>query len=159
MPKKVYEHAITIQADPQRILSSLSRYEFFLENDIHPNLVKSDLLDERTGDDGVTRRTYRNFERVKFGPLTITAQHRAENYIDAEGALVGEAFQSPGVHLTVITRCTPQENGTLVEESVIAEASAALIGTVFSQAKHAHEEKLVKLKAVLEAKPADEPMA
>ena len=151
MATRTFAHSCLMHAAPERILSALARYEFFLEHRIHPNVVGVRFLGERAGN-GVTQRIYRNSERVRLGPIPLTVSHTATNYRDAGGALVGEAFQFPGIHVTVRTRCTPQTSGaTLVEETLLVEAPRMLMGTVFAQAKRAHEEKLAKLDAALAA--------
>lgn len=151
MAKATFEHALTMHASADAIRSALTHYEFFLEHAIHRNLVKVQFLGERTGPDGITRRHYRNSERVRLGPLPITVSNNATNYIDEQGAVVGEAFQSPGIHVMVISRCTPQPDGkTLVSEQVILKAPRPLMPTVYSQAVAAHMEKLARLKSVLE---------
>ncbi|MGZ3599511.1 MAG: hypothetical protein ACXWQ5_07320 [Ktedonobacterales bacterium] len=151
MAKATFEHMLTIHASADAIRSALSNYEFFLEHAIHRNLVRVRFLGERTDPDGNTRRYYRNSERVQLGPLPITVSNNATNYIDDQGAVVGEAFQSPGIHVMVISRCTAQPDGkTLVSEHVIVEAPRLLMSTVYAQAIAAHTEKLARLKNVLE---------
>jgi hypothetical protein len=149
---RTYQHDVAMRASPERILYALSHYEFFLEHGIHPALIRVRFLGERPGADGFPRRRYRNTERVRLGPLWITVSNIATSYLDASGALVGEAFQSPGIHVTVRSICTARPDGTtLVDESVRVDASAPLLGTTSAQAKRAHDEKLVKLKDMLEA--------
>ena len=151
MAKAIFEHALAMKVSADSMRSALTHYEFFLEHAFHRNLVKVQFLGERAGSDGITRRHYRNSERVQLGPLPITVSNNATNYIDAQGAVVGEAFQSPGIHVMVISRCTPQPDGkTLVSEQVIIEAPRLLMPTVYAQAVAAHKEKLAKLKSVLE---------
>lgn len=151
MAKATFEHALTMHASADAIRSALSHYEFFLEHAIHRNFVRVQFLEERVGADGITRRRYRNSERVQLGPLPITVSNTATNYTDNQGAVVGEAFQSPGIHVMVISRCAPQPDGTtLVSEHVILEAPRLLLPTVYAQAVAAHVEKLAKLKSVLE---------
>lgn len=147
MAKVTFEHTLAMHASADDIRSALSHYEFFLEHTIHRNLVKVQFLGERIGPDGITLRCYRNSERVQLGPLPITVSNNATNYIDDQGAVVGEAFQSPEIHVMVISRCTAQPDGmTLVSEHVIVEAPRLLIRTVYAQAVAAHVEKLAKLK-------------
>lgn len=151
MAKATFEHALAINASADAIISALSHYEFFLEHAIHRNLVRVRFLGERAGPDGISRRHYRNSERVQLGPLPITVSNTATNYLDEQGAVVGEAFQSPGIHILVISRCTSQPGGTtLVSERLVVEAPRLLMRTVYAQAVAAHVEKLANLKRVLE---------
>lgn len=151
LAKATFEHALAIHASADAIRSALSHYEFFLEHAIHRNLVRVQFLGEHAGPDGITRRYYRNSERVRLGPLPITVSNTATNYIDDQGAVVGEAFQSPGIHVMVVSRCTSQPDGaTLVSEHVVVEAPRLLMRTVYPQAVTAHVEKLAKLKSALE---------
>jgi|SRR5579883_599630 hypothetical protein len=155
MAERTYTHTLIIQAPPERILAALARYEVFIEHQLHRNLVGVRFLGERTGDDGIVRRWYRNTEHVRFGPFAFNVSNTATSYFDAQGALIGEAFQSPGVHVKAITTCAPQPDGpdgaTLVEETIQLTAPRLLMRTVYTQAKKAHDEKLLRLKAWLEA--------
>ncbi len=151
MAKATFEHALAIHAPTDAIRSVLTHYEFFLEHALHRNLVRVQFLGERVGSDGISRRHYRNSERVQLGPVPLTVSNTATNYIDGEGAVVGEAFQSPGIHVRVISRCTPQPDGkTLVSERLMLEAPRPLMRTVYAQAVKAHVEKLARLKSALE---------
>lgn len=151
MAKVTFEHTLAIHAPANAIRSALSHYEFFLEHAIHRNLVRVLFLGERSDPDGITRRHYRNSERVQLGPFPLTVSNNATNYLDAQGAVVGEAFQSPGIHVLVVSHCTSQPNGsTLVSERRLVEAPRLLMRTVYAQAVAAHVEKLARLKSALE---------
>lgn len=151
MAKATFEHTLTIHASADTIRSALSHYEFFLEHGLHRNLVRVQFLGERSGPDGIARRHYRNSERVQLGPFPLTVSNTATNYLDMQGAVVGEAFQSPGIHIRVISNCTSQPDGaTLVSEQLLVEAPRLLMRTVYAQAVAAHVAKLAKLKNILE---------
>ncbi|HEX8036611.1 MAG TPA: hypothetical protein VF510_22325 [Ktedonobacterales bacterium] len=65
MAKATFEHTLAMYAPADAIRSALSQYEFFLEHAIHRNLARVNFLGECVGPDGITRRYYRNSERVQ----------------------------------------------------------------------------------------------
>jgi hypothetical protein len=147
---RTFEHTAVLPAAPDTVVYALSHYEYFLEHQIHLNLARVRFLGERHGADGVTRRVYRNSERVRLGPLRVMVTNTATSYLDTGGVVVGEAFQWPGVHVMTRSKCVSRgDDATLVEEVLTVEAPGLLMATVFAQARRAHEQKFVRLGRVL----------
>ena len=91
-----------------------------------------------------------------MGPLTLRITYRTEIAVDATGAVVSDAYQSPGVHLHVIARLTalPATAGvpqTRVDETVTVEAPRLLLDYVRAQAQRSHQELCTNLKRWLES--------
>ncbi len=149
MAKAEFSQAIFIHANPARVKALL--FDYSQHTRLHPMIVSVRKLEPAKTADGRPLRRHRITDRMRMGPLTFRFTYYATIFEDAQGDLVGDAYQNPGVHLRVITRCQPNDQGTRVDEHVTVEAPRLLLGTTLRQARKAHENLLARLKAFLEA--------
>ena len=127
---------------------------------LHPLIVSTQSLPDAIAPDGSVLRRYRIVDGVRMGPLRLRVTYRAELWVDASGAVVSDAFQSPGVRLHVVSRVTPltpqasANEQTRVDETVTIDAPHLLLGYVRNQAQQAHRALFANLKSWLESEAA-----
>ncbi|MFI5276784.1 MAG: SRPBCC family protein [Ktedonobacterales bacterium] len=155
MAQTSFEQSITVAAPVERVRAALATLT--AHDRLHPLIVSVQALPGGAADGSALSR-YRIVDRVRMGPLTLRVTYRAEIAVDAAGAVVSDAYQSPGVHLHVVARLTalPPTAGvpqTRVDETVTVEAPRLLLGYVGAQARQSHRALYANLKAWLESTP------
>lgn len=149
-----FEQSMTVAAPVERVRAALATLT--AHDRLHPLIVSVQALPGGVAADGSALSRYRIVDRVRMGPLTLRVTYRAEIAVDATGAVVSDAYQSPSVHLHVVARLTalpatddaPQ---TRVDETVTVEAPRLLLGYVRAQAQRSHQELYANLKRWLES--------
>ena len=154
MAQTSFEQSITVAAPVERVRAALATLT--AHDRLHPLIVSVQALPGGVAADGSALSRYRIVDRVRMGPLTLRVTYRAEIAVDATGAVVSDAYQSPGVHLHVVARLTalPPTAGapqTRVDETVTVEAPRLLLGYVGAQARQSHRALYANLKAWLES--------
>lgn len=149
-----FEQSMTVAAPVERVRAALATLT--AHDRLHPLIVSVEALPGGVAADGSALSRYRIVDRVRMGPLTLRVTYRAEIAVDATGAVVSDAYQSPGVHLHVAAQLTalPATAGvpqTCVDETVTVEAPRLLLGYVRAQAQRSHQELYVNLKRWLES--------
>jgi hypothetical protein len=115
---------------------------------LHP-LIES--IEGLPASDSMPRaRRYRVIDRIPFGPFRLRTVYTAALDPVTDREVRGHAWQSPGITLHSIYTLEATEQGTRLIERVMIEAPWILRRFVVAQARHAHEETLAKLKALLE---------
>ena len=150
MPQTSFEQDIFISTSPEKVknfLTTLSNHR-----QIHPLIVNIQHTATTTATDGSEVNHYKIRDRMKQGPLMFSFTYDVEMSINAQGEIVFDAHQSPGIHLHNITRCHPEGAGTRVIERVEITAPSLLIKTVYKQGLASHQEMFVNLKKLLEEK-------
>jgi hypothetical protein len=155
MARASFEQTIVVVAPAEALRAALATLA--AHDRLHPLIVSVEALPDGVAPDGSPLRRYRIVDRVRMGPLTLRVVYRADVAVDASGAVVSDAYQSPGVHLHVVSRVTPvapmtQEGGqTRVDETVTVDAPRLLLGYVRAQAEQAHRALFANLKHWLES--------
>jgi hypothetical protein len=151
MAQSSFEQDIFIQASPITVKTFLSTLDNHKQ--IHPLIVDIRHTHTSTAPDGTTINHYVIRDRLKQGPFTMTISYRVEMSINAEGTIVYDAHQSPGIYLHNTTQCVPEGNGTRVKERVEITSPGLLAKTVYTQALASHKEMFSDLKKLLEGEP------
>lgn len=149
MASAEFEQRLWIDAALERARDALTTLA--AHSELHPLIVAVEELPAAADANGSARRRYRITDRVHLGPLKMTVRYLAETGVDAQGAVVSDAWQSPGVHLHVVTRLTPRDGGVQLDERVAISAPGPLIGSVRRQAQASHQALFANLKRMLEA--------
>lgn len=138
-----------IAAPPERVknliatIPDLGKY--------HPMIIGVKEIAADTSATGQPRSRYRVTDRMRVGPFRTRFTYLA-TVIDASTTqLVTEAFQSPGVHLSMIYDFLAEGDQTRVEERCQIDAPRLLRGTVLRQAKAAHTTMMAEIKRYLES--------
>jgi carbon monoxide dehydrogenase subunit G len=151
MAQSSFEQDIFIQASPATVKAFLTTLDNHTQ--IHPLIVNIRHTHTSTAPDGTTINHYVIRDRVKQGPFMMTVSYRVEMSINAEGTIVYDAHQSPGIYLHNTTQCVPEGSGTRVKERVEITSPGLLAKTVYTQALDSHKEMFSTLKKVLEGAP------
>lgn len=148
MAQASFEHDIFIDASPEKVRSFLSTLNNHTQ--IHPLIVNIEHVKTTTAADGSRVDHYKIRDRMKQGPFMMTFTYSVEMSINAQGEIVYDAHQSPGIYLHNVTTCIPEGRGTRVKERVEITSSSLLMKTVYKQGLLSHKEMFAKLKNVLE---------
>lgn len=148
MSVTTFAQAITIAADPAVVAAAFASYSEHPK--MHPLIVAVRHIATEVAPNGTPLERYLITDRVPLGPLRIKATYVATIYTAADGALISDAYQSPGIHLHNVTRCLAAGLETRVEETITITAPALLSGFVTRQAAISHERLLANLKVFLE---------
>lgn len=148
MAQASFEQDIFIQTSPEKVRTFLS----VLDNhpQIHPLMVQIRHTQTRTASDGTVINQYVIQDRMKQGPFLMTFSYRVEININAQGEIIYDAHQFPGIYLHNTTQCLAEDSGTRVKERVEITSPGLLINTVSTQALASHKEMFKNLKNVLE---------
>lgn len=160
MARASFEQTMVVAASAETVrtaLATLTEHER-----LHPLIVSTQALPAAIAPDGSVLRRYRIVDRVQMGPLRLRVTYRAELWVDGGGAVVSDAFQSPGVQLHIVSRVTPLASDALavghhqtrVDETVTIDAPRLLLGYVRAQAQQAHRVLFANLKRWLESETA-----
>ena len=138
MAQSSFEQDIFIQASPTKVEAFLSTLDNHTQ--IHPLIVNIRHTHTSTAPDGTTINHYVIRDRMKQGPFMMTFSYRVEMSINAEGTIVYDAHQSPGIYLHNTTQCLLEGSGTRIKERVEITSPGLLAKTVYTQALDSHKE-------------------
>lgn len=128
-------------------LSDLSNH-----HDLHPFLVRADIVATYHNAQGQQVRQYRIIERPRLGPLRYTISFRADLTIVDESSYASEVWAALGTRLRNRMECAAEGAGTRIRETVEVEAPRLTLSYVRRQAHAAHARTLRLLPEVLEKK-------
>lgn len=115
--------------------------DFYVDLDniklVHPLIVSVEMLSRGETPDGVTL-SYRVRDRIPLGPFTMAITYRARLQVPAEGDVLTEADQSPGVRLRGRVSFEPTATGTRVTERIRIAAPRPLAPITTREAVKAH---------------------
>ncbi|GCE03387.1 SRPBCC family protein [Dictyobacter aurantiacus] len=148
MAHSSFEQDIFIHASPEEVKTFLSTLDNHTQ--IHPLIVNIRHTHTSTAQDGTTIDHYIIRDRMKQGPFLMTFSYRVEMSINAQGTIVYDAHQTPGIYLHNTTQCLAEGDGTRVKERVEITSPGLLAKTVYTQALASHQEMFIKLKQLLE---------
>ncbi|MCV7099605.1 SRPBCC family protein [Mycobacterium palustre] len=112
---------------------------------VHP-LIVSVRATSRTQTPGGYLQSYRVVDRVPLGPFSIRITYRARLRVFADGDVLTEADQSPGVRLRGRVSFTPIEGGTRITERIRIAAPRPLAAITTREAVKAHAAMLAGIR-------------
>ncbi len=129
MAHRSFEHEIRINAPVNTICDFLAAQVNHTK--IHPLILAIEPLPDDPAREHT--RFYQITDQLKFGPLTWKLKYKSAVTLISPNELMLEAFQSM-LYLRNKTRCTPDGEGTRVQESVTIQTSPLLMGYAFHEA-------------------------
>lgn len=124
-----------IPAAPDRVR------DFYVDLDnikaVHPLVVSVRTLARTDTADGY-QQTYRVVDRIPLGRFRLRTSYWARLQVPAHGAVLTEARQFPGVHLTGTVSFEPIDSGTRVVERIQIAAPRPLAALTTREAVNAH---------------------
>jgi carbon monoxide dehydrogenase subunit G len=144
MKQGIFEKEIHIQADTATVIHVIADYS--QHHKIHPLIEKV----ERANDEPAGVKRYFITDRLQWGPFKFKIKYRADIIAVTEDTVHTEAYQSPQMFITNVTKVTPEGNGVLLHETITMRVPGMLFGYAFQQAQAAHEEMLKRIKAFVE---------
>ena len=149
MKQGTFEKEIFIQSDAATVINVIADYS--QHHKIHPLIISV----ERAKDTPEGVRRYFITDSLQWGPFKFKIKYQADIIAVTEDIVHTEAYQSPGTHVTNMTKVTPQGSGVRLHETITMKAPNLLFGYAFKQAEIAHDEMLKRIKAFVEnsAKP------
>jgi Polyketide cyclase / dehydrase and lipid transport len=115
--------------------------DFYVDLDniklVHPLIVSVQATSRTETPDGYLQ-SYRVVDRIPLGPFTIKTTYRARLRVRADGDVMTEADQSPGVHLRGRVSFEPIDGGTRVTERIQIAAPRPLAQVTTREAVKAH---------------------
>lgn len=145
------EHTLTedVPAPPGEVR------DFYVDLDniklVHPLIVSVEMLSRSETPAGVDLR-YRVRDRIPFGPLGMTITYRARLRVPAEGDVLTEADQTPGVRLRGRVSFEPTAAGTRVVERIRIAAPRPLAPMTTREAVRAHIAMLAGIRRYFESR-------
>jgi hypothetical protein len=149
MTQTYFEQDIFVEAAPETARAFLASLQNHAK--IHPLIVAIQPLGESKTPDGLVVGHYAIRDRMRLGPFTMRFTYRVNQWLDAEGNWLSEAFQFPRITLRNTTRFLPEGSGTRLKEEIYIEAPRWLSTFVLQQARESHRHMLLNLKKQLEA--------
>jgi len=141
-----FEKEIFIRSDAATVVNAIADYSN--HHKIHPFIIKV----ERAQDEPDGVRRYYITDNLQWGPFKFKIQYQADILSVTDDTVHTQAYQSPGTHITNITRVIPNGDGVSLHEMVTMKAPDLLFGYAFNQAQAAHEEMLKRIKEFVENK-------
>ena len=117
---------------------------------VHPLIVSVQTTSRTQTPDGY-QRSYRVIDRIPLGPLTIKISYTARLQVPANGDVLTEADQSPGVRLRGTVSFEPVGHGTRVTERIRIAAPRLLSAITIREGVKAHIEMLAGIRRHFEA--------
>jgi hypothetical protein len=115
--------------------------DFYVDLDniklVHPLIVSVQATSRAETPDGYLQ-SYRVVDRIPLGPFTIKTTYRARLHVRADGDVMTEADQSPGVQLRGTVSFEPVDGGTRVTERIRIAAPRPLAAVTTREAVKAH---------------------
>ncbi|ETZ57476.1 polyketide cyclase / dehydrase and lipid transport family protein [Mycobacterium sp. MAC_011194_8550] len=124
--------------------------DFYVDLDnlrlVHPLIVAVQTLFRGQTPDGYLHR-YRVTDRIPLGPLALRINYRAQLLVRADGVVLTEADQSPGVRLRGTVSFAPAAAGTRITERIRIAAPRPLAPMTVRQAVKAHTAMLAGIRS------------
>jgi hypothetical protein len=115
--------------------------DFYVDLDniklVHPLIVSVRATSRTETPDGYLQ-SYRVVDRIPLGPFTIKTAYRARLHVRADGDVMTEADQSPGVRLRGTVSFEPIDGGTRLTERIRIAAPRPLAAVTTREAVKAH---------------------
>jgi len=128
--------------------------DFYVDLDniklVHPLIVSVEALSRSETPDGYLQ-SYRVVDRIPLGPFTMKITYRVRLHVPADGDVMTEADQSPGVHLRGTVSFEPIDTGTLVTERIRIAAPRPLAWMTTREAVKAHITMLAGIRRHFES--------
>jgi hypothetical protein len=144
MKQGTFEKAIFIRSDAGTVIHVIADYSN--HHKIHPLIIKV----ERAMDGPEDVRRYFITDILQWGPFKFKIKYQADIIAVTEDTVHTEAYQSPGTHVTNVTKVTHVEGGVRLHETVTMKAPDLFFSYAFKQAESAHEEMLKRIKKFVE---------
>lgn len=117
---------------------------------VHPLIVSVETLSRSETEDGY-QQTYRVVDRIPLGPLTLRTTYQARLQVPAQGDVLTEADQSPGVRLRGTVSFEPLDGGTRITERIGFTAPRLLAGVTVREGVKAHIKMLAGVRKHFES--------
>jgi hypothetical protein len=128
--------------------------DFYVDLDniklVHPLIVSVQATSRSETPDGYLQ-SYRVVDRIPLGPFTLRITYRARLHVGADGDVLTEADQSPGVHLRGKVSFAPIDGGTRITERIRIAAPRPLAPMTTREAVKAHIEMLAGIRRHFES--------
>lgn len=128
--------------------------DFYVDLDniklVHPLIVSVQATSRTETPDGYLQ-SYRVIDRIPLGPFTIRITYQARLHVPADGDVMTEADQSPGVHLRGTVGFEPIDGGTRVTERIRITAPRPLAPMTTREAVKAHIAMLAGIRRHFES--------
>lgn len=135
---------ISITAAPEIVRGLLA--EMNNRSEMHPLIVQIQHINTTTAPDGTQVEAYRIRDRMKLGIFTIRFTYRANMSVNADGDIVSDAYQWPGVHLHTIITYRAEGSGSHIREHIEITAPRLLMKTTYDAAVSSHQKMMANLK-------------
>jgi hypothetical protein len=117
---------------------------------VHPLIVSVEALSRAETPDGYLQ-SYRVKDRIPLGPFTVQIAYQARLHVPADGDVMTEADQSPGVRLRGTVSFEPIAGGTRVAERIRITAPRPLAPVTIREAVKAHKAMLAGIRSHFES--------
>ena len=128
--------------------------DFYLDLDniklVHPLIVSVQATSRTETPDGYLQG-YRVVDRIPLGPFAMRITYRARLHVRADGDVLTEADQSPGVRLRGTVSFVPVGCGTRITERIRIAAPRPLASVTTREAVKAHTEMLAGIRRHFES--------
>jgi Polyketide cyclase / dehydrase and lipid transport len=128
--------------------------DFYMDLDnirlVHPLIVSVQATSCTETPDGYLH-SYRVVDRIPLGPFTIRTAYRARLHVRADGVVMTEADQSPGVRLRGTVSFEPIDGGTRLTERIRITAPRPLAPMTTREAVKAHIAMLAGIRRHFES--------
>jgi hypothetical protein len=128
--------------------------DFYMDLDnirlVHPLIVSVQATSRTETPDGYLH-SYRVVDRIPLGPFTIRTAYRARLHVRADGVVMTEADQSPGVRLRGTVSFEPIDGGTRLTERIRITAPRPLAPMTTREAVKAHIAMLAGIRRHFES--------
>ena len=128
--------------------------DFYVDLDniklVHPLIVSVQATSRSETPDGYLQG-YRVVDCIPLGPFTIKTAYRARLHVRADGDLLTQADQPPGVHLRGRVSFEPIERGTRITERIRITAPLPLASVTTREAVKAHVAMLAGIRRHFES--------
>jgi hypothetical protein len=128
--------------------------DFYVDLDniklVHPLIVSVEALSRTEIPDGYLQ-SYRVIDRIPLGPFTIQITYRARLRVAADGDVMTEADQSPGVRLRGTVSFEPVGGGTRLTERIRITAPRLLAPVTTREAVKSHLAMLAGIRRHFES--------
>ncbi|MGO9382812.1 MAG: SRPBCC family protein [Mycobacterium sp.] len=128
--------------------------DFYVDLDniklVHPLIVSVQATSRTETPDGYLQ-SYRVIDRIPLGPFTMRITYRARLHVPADGDVITEADQSPGVHLRGTVSFAPTDGGTRLTERIRIAAPRPLAPMTTREAVKAHIAMLAGIRRHFES--------
>jgi hypothetical protein len=104
---------------------------------VHPLVVSVRSISRRDTGNGYIE-SYRVTDRIRLGPLVLRVRYRVRLHVPAQGDVITEARQFPGVRLRGAVTFEPIDAGTRIVERIHITAPRPLAAVTIRQAVNAH---------------------